>query len=81
MIKIETFHFFADGENFDEFLKETKEFDEKVQEFVFSLEEAGHTFLSMNSVSYGRKNINNRIRTQVVYRDNEIRKTLTEKIK
>lgn len=79
MIKVETFHFVANGENFDTFAKETNEFDGEIQKFITSIEEEGHTFLSMGSVSYGRGSSTNRIKTEVVYRDNEKRKVMTEK--
>lgn len=54
--------------------------DEDVRKFLNELEENGHTFLSMNTISYGeRTGYVDHFRTEIVYQENHTRKVLVEK--
>jgi hypothetical protein len=88
MLKTKIFHFLAKG-NADPptqqavniFLKERNEHDDEISKFIEHLSKQGHTFINMSSVSYGRFENNNRIRTIIIYFENPTRNVIFEKLK
>lgn len=75
MIKNQTFYTKIYSYNSE---REPLEYDKKIQKFIDSLDEEGHTFLSINTISFGVDRPNG-IRTQITYRENEKRNVITEK--
>jgi hypothetical protein len=51
--------------------------DFKVKSFIEGISEKGYTFISVNSIAYGEHR--NRIRTEIIYRENQTRKVIVEK--
>ena len=86
MLKTKTFHFHAkdhdDYENHTErFCADRDGHDKEINNFIESISNNGHTFVSMNSVAYGRFAQSNRIRTIIVYIENQTRQVIFEKTK
>lgn len=52
-------------------------FDKQVKDFINELSYEGHAILSVNSISCGSSN--SYIRTEILYREIETRKVITEK--
>ena len=64
------------------YANETKrlELDSKVEHFLDELETNGHTFISMNAISYGKnQNYIDEFRTEIIYIQNPTRKVIVEK--
>ena len=85
MIKYKTFYFLAHkGDGSDEaverFHKEIDEYDAEIQQFLDTLSVDGFALISINAVSFGRFEQNNRIITCITYRETPTRKVLVEKI-
>jgi len=78
MIKIKTIHFLA-HEDDSKYVAAIKEHEDEIQKFFILIESEGHTFISMNEVSYGRFKNNNRTKTTILYRENLVRKVIVEK--
>ena len=82
MLKSKIFHFLAEqGENTKRFFEDRERHDKEINGFIEQLSNEGHTFINMNSVAYGRYDACNRIRTIVIYIENQTRKVIVEKIK
>lgn len=59
----------------------TREHDDGIQKFLDTLSENGHTFISINTISYGTdKGYTDKFRTEIAYRENPTRKVILEKI-
>ena len=84
MLKSKIFNFFAvklvEGAH-AQFYKERDEHNREISEFIEQLGKDGNTFINMNSVGYGRFESVDRIRTIIIYIENQTRKVLVEKIK
>lgn len=86
MLKTKIFNFFAEkhddlGNGNTLFLEERTQHEKLISDFIESLSKNGHTFISIDSVSYGRWEYNNRVRTIIVYLENPSRKVIFEKAK
>lgn len=83
MLKTKIFNFLADGggtaEDLNRFFFKRDAHEKEISNFIENLSKEGHTFVSIDSVSYGRFEPNNRIRTIIVYIENPTRKVIVEK--
>lgn len=84
MIKTKIFHFFAKqyNDNIDQaelFEKYKNNHDKEITQFIEQIAEDGNTFIGIDSISYGRFEPTNRIRTIITYIENPKRKVITEK--
>lgn len=64
-------------EIFSEYIGDVNAYNEKVKTFVNNISIQGHTFISINTIAYGQ-NLN-RLRTEIIYRENQTRKVIFEK--
>ncbi len=80
MIKNKNIYFLApQDEEKDSFDKRLLKYDEEIQAFIDLIYMEGHTFMSCNSISFGRFEPNNRIRTVITYKENCTRTVIVEK--
>jgi hypothetical protein len=52
-------------------------YNKEIKDFITEIDMQGHTFISINTIAHG-SNLN-RLRTEIIYRDNETRKVIMEK--
>ena len=56
--------------------------DLEIEKFLHELEINGHTFLHMNTISFGgNKSYIDEFRTEIIYQENNTRKVIIEKLK
>jgi hypothetical protein len=85
MLKTKIFHFFADQhsennrESVNLYIEDRNKHDKEIDDFIQNLSINGHTFVSIDSVGYGRYESSNRVRTIIVYLENQTRKVIVEK--
>jgi hypothetical protein len=81
MLKTKIFHFHAKehDNNTPMFLKEMERHDVEINKFIEVISEEGHTFITLSQVGYGRYEPCNRLRTIIVYNENQKRKVIVEK--
>lgn len=80
MIKLKNIYFLAYKED-ERYFSGIEEYDQDIQNFINFITSEGHTFISINTVSFGRFENANRIRTTITYREEIKRKVLIEKNK
>lgn len=78
MLKTKIFDFFASSSDV-EFIQERRNHNLEISSFVENISKDGNTFVSIDSVGYGRNEVTNRIRTIIVYIENPTRTVLVEK--
>jgi len=80
MLKTKIFHFLSSNEDeLPVFHKKKDIHDKEISDFIEYISTMGHTFVNMDSVSYGRYDPTNRIRTIIIYHENPTRTVITEK--